>query len=47
MFRLKDFVQNSEKQGEDVFTAMVVEVDEKIENLRTRVKNLAMDCSQL
>jgi hypothetical protein len=47
MFRLKDFVQNSEKQGEDVFTAMVVEVDEKIENLRIRVKNLAMDCSQL
>jgi hypothetical protein len=47
MFRLKDFVQNSEKQGEDVLAAMVVDVEEKIENLRIRVKNLAMDCSQL
>ncbi|MEE8259415.1 MAG: J domain-containing protein [Nitrospinaceae bacterium] len=47
MFRLKDFVQNSEKQGEDVFADMVVDVEEKIESLRVRVKNLAMDCSQL
>ena len=47
MFRLKDFVQNSEKQGEDVLPAMVVEVDEEIQNLRIRVKNLAIDCSQL
>ena len=47
MFRLKDFVQNSEKQGEDVLTDMVMDVEEKIQNLRIRVKNLAMDCSQL
>jgi hypothetical protein len=47
MFRLKDFVQNSEKQGEDVLSDMVVDVEEKIQNLRIRVKNLALDCSQL
>jgi hypothetical protein len=47
MFRLKDLVQKSEKQGEDVLAAMVMDVEEKIQNLRIRVKNLAMDCSQL
>ena len=47
MFRLKDFVQNSDKQGEDVLSDMVVDVEEKIQNLRIRVKNLALDCSQL
>jgi hypothetical protein len=47
MFRLKDFVENSEKQGADVLADMVVDAEEKIENLRIRVKNLAMDCSQL
>jgi hypothetical protein len=47
MFRLKVFVENSDKQGEDVIADMVTDVEEKIENLRTRVKNLAMDCSEL
>lgn len=47
MFRLKDHVENSEKQGEDVLTAMVRDVEEKIQNLRIRVKNLAVDTSQL
>lgn len=47
MFRLKDYVEKSEKQGEDVLTAMVMDAEEKIQNLRIRVKNLAMDCSQL
>jgi len=47
MFRLKDFVENSEKQGEDVLADMVSDVEEKIQNLRTRVKNLAIDCSEL
>ena len=47
MFRLKVFVENSDKQGEDVIADMVADVEEKIENLRTRVKNLAMDCSEL
>lgn len=47
MFRLKDHIEKSEKQGEDVLTAMVMDVEEKIQNLRIRVKNLAMDCSLL
>ena len=47
MFRLKNFIQNSEKQGDDVLADMVTDVEEKIENLRIRVKNLAIDCSEL
>jgi hypothetical protein len=47
MFRLKIFVEDSDKQGEDVIADMVADVEEKIENLRTRVKNLAMDCTEL
>jgi len=47
MFRLKDFVQNSEKQGDDVLADMVADAEEKIQNLRIRVKNLAIDCSEL
>jgi hypothetical protein len=47
MFHLKDYVEKSEKQGEDVLTAMVRDVEEKIQNLRIRVKNLAVDTSQL
>jgi hypothetical protein len=47
MFRLKDFVEKSEKQGEDVLSAMVKDAEEKIRNLRNRVKNLALDCAEL
>ena len=32
---------------EDVLAEMVVDVEEKIQNLRTRVKNLALDCTEL
>jgi hypothetical protein len=47
MFRLKEYVEESEKQGEDVLNEMVKDVEEKLQNLRIRVKNLAIDCSQL
>ena len=47
MFRLMEYVEKSEAQGEDILSAMVADADEKITTLRNRVKNLAMDCSLL
>jgi len=47
MHRLMNYVETSREKGLDVLQDMAKDVDEKINNLRTRIKNLAVDCSFL